>query len=247
MSFIYTNIEKNTEHKYTTLQCKSCGELLIVPVYCGNRFCVICNKSRMLRVRFRLAALVDKIELKKSEKFVHLILTVKSMSDPKEMCRYLQKCFRKFRNRKIFKTHFSGGAYVIELTYANAGWHAHIHCILQGTYCPQAELLKAWRSIAGAAGLFIKNMPKDAIIHYLTKYMCKTDLEDEKRVEAAQTLKGLRLFIVIGSWHDLLPGWSKVPYACPKCDCTSWLPVLFMDEETGRRFMNFDIGKYDSS
>lgn len=209
-------------HKFTTLQCKCCGELLVVPVYCGNRFCPLCSKPRMMRIKLRLKSLMDSIHLKKSEHFAHMVLTIRSQPDVKEMCHFLVQSFKKFRGRKIFKKNAVGGAYVLELTHNDSGWHAHLHVILQARYVPQAELLSSWRSIVHHGGVFIKKIPKSAIINYLSKYMCKIELADELRDIAGEHLKKTRLFTVFGLWHNLLPGWSKVPYHCTQCDSVQW-------------------------
>jgi len=237
MSFHYQNFPRGVDHEFTSLQCKSCGKIHVVPLYCGNRFCSVCSGSRMHRIRFRLKSLMDVAQLAKGEKYVHMILTVKSQDDPKAMCKFLQSCFRKFRSRKIFKTHYSGGAYVLELTHSESGWHAHLHVVLQGEFCPQPELLSAWRSISGAAGLFVKFIPKNAIVNYLTKYMCKIELTPILSKEAGETLKKLRLFTVFGLWHNLLPAWSKVPYECPSCGCCQWLPLMIYNDDNSRQEM----------
>jgi len=237
MSFHYQNLPRGLDHEFTSLQCRGCGKVHVVPLYCGNRFCPVCSGSRMHRIRFRLKALMDLSVLRPAEKYVHMVLTVKSQPDPKDMCKFLQACFRKFRSRKLFKYHYSAGAYVLELTHSDRGWHAHLHVVLQGTFCPQACLLEEWRSISGASGLFLKFIPKDAIVNYLTKYMCKIELTPILRDEAGAVLKKLRLFTVFGSWHNLIPAWSKVPYECPSCGCCQWLPLMIYDVDSSRQEM----------
>jgi hypothetical protein len=224
-----TNIDFISTHKFTTLQCKSCGHFHVVPVYCGNRFCSFCSKPRLMRVRLKLRDLMDKTSLKNGENFRHLILTITSQADPREMVKDLVDYFKKFRNRSVFKKNFSGGAYVIELTCSDSGWHAHIHCIVQGLYIPQAILLSTWRSIAGRAGLFIKTIPKSAIINYLTKYISEIKLAGNLADEAGKALKGQRLFICFGSWHNLIAKWTKIPYECPVCGCIEWKIFLASD------------------
>lgn len=224
MSFLFGSFDNSIydTHTFTTLQCKACGRLHTVPVYCGNRFCPVCSKPRMMRIKFRLTDMLNQIELRRSEYFSHLTLTIGSQDDVKSMCRFLVKSFRRLRGRKIFKKLTMGGAYVVELTHNDSGWHAHLHVVLHAMYIPQAELLSSWRSIVGRGGVFIKKIPKQAIINYLSKYMCKTELTGSLVVEASDALKGLRLFTVFGLWHDLLPGWTKIPFKCPSCGTVSW-------------------------
>lgn len=209
-------------HDFRSIQCRSCGLVHYVPIYCGDRFCQVCNKARQIRIRIRLTDLVNKTVLLHNENFRHMILTIKSQDNPASMCRYLHKAFRKFRNSRIFKKNFSGGAFVIELTHSEEGWHAHLHVCIQGKYIDQGELLKAWRNSAGKAGLYIKTIPKQSIIRYLTKYMTKGEITGDAKEEGLTALKGLRLFTCFGSWHDLLPSWTKIPYDCPDCGSSDW-------------------------
>lgn len=222
ISYSYDPKSIYSTHKFTTVQCKACGHLHTVPQYCGNRFCPVCSKPRMMRIRFRLNDMMKLISLDPGEYFSHLVLTIRSQSDAKSMCSSLVRNFRKLRNHKLFKKNVLGGAYVLELTYNDSGWHAHLHIVLHNRYIPQAELLSAWRKIVGKGGVFIKSIPKKAIINYLSKYMCKIELTDDLRDEAGNVLKGLRLFTVFGLWHNLLPRWTKIPFSCPSCGTVSW-------------------------
>lgn len=222
-------------HNYMSIQCRVCGHVHYLPVYCGDRFCPICSKSRMLRIRNRLSDLVKSSKLKNNENFRHLVLTISSQKSPASMVKFLVACFRKLRNRKIFQQNFSGGAYVIEFTQNRELWHAHLHVIVQGKYIPQSALLTAWREIAGKAGVFIKTIPKKAIIHYLTKYMTKISMVGKAKDKVLEALKGLRLFICFGSWHDLLPSWTKIPYQCTDCGSSDWRDFDRLMEVDGDR------------
>ena len=185
----------------------------------------------MIRIRERLRSLIDFVDLKRGEGFSHLVLTVRSQDDVKKMCKFLVASFRKLRNRKPFKAHVCGGAYVLEITHSAEGWHAHLHIILQNTYISQTWLLSSWRSIVGSGGVFIKRIPKLAIINYLTKYMCKSELPESLRDECGDILRRQRLFTVFGIWHKLLPGWTKIPYKCHACGSTVWTPLLHPDPQ----------------
>lgn len=217
-------------HDWRSIRCYACGLVHYVPVYCGDRFCPVCNRSRRTRIRSRLQDLIKKTQLKNNENFRHMVLTIKSRENPGEMCRYLVKSFRKFRQSKIFKRNFSGGAFVIEITHSDAGYHVHLHICLQGMYADQCKLLESWRKSAGRAGLFIKTIPKDSIIKYLTKYMTKGTIEGEAKDLELKALRGLRLFTCFGSWHDLLPQWTKIPFVCPDCGGLEWQPFDKIDQ-----------------
>lgn len=183
----------------------------------------------MFRIRMRLQDMINKIKLSPGEKFAHLVLTVRSQENVKSMSQFLVRSFKKFRQRKIFQSHAVGGCYVMEITHNDSGWHVHLHCIIQALFIPQAELLSEWRSIVQHGGVFIKTIPKQAIINYLTKYMTKVELDGNMKEEAGCALKGFRLFTVFGIWHKLIKNWTKIPFECPDCGSVSWTLARDMD------------------
>ena len=212
-----------SEHPYITIICSNCGHSHPVPKLCGDRFCEICGRRRRFRVRSRLRALLSHSQLSKGDKFAHLIFTLKNQPDLEKMVYQLIASFRKLRQRKIWKSSVKGGAYVIEVTGSPGDWHAHMHCVIQSQYIPQRVLLKHWRDLNGKAGCFIKAIPKQAIINYLSKYLVLDKSSCASRSHINKALCGIRLFQPFGLWHKLIGKYTSIGFKCPVCGSTTWI------------------------
>lgn len=209
-------------HPYKTIVCADCGEFIRVPCYCGDRMCSICSKSRSFKIRSRLEAFFKIIRLKKGEKYAHVVLTVKNQENLRQMLKSLVRCFRTLRNRRSWRYHVSGGAFVLEVAGREGDWHAHLHIICQSRYFPQRLLLANWRAVAGNAGAFIKATPLHALSFYLTKYITKPFSATIPSGEVSAALSGLRLFQPFGSWHSLIKQFMPPRFPCPNCGCEVW-------------------------
>lgn len=208
--------------KYCTITCCGCGTEIIVPVYCGNRFCPECNVARQVKIRQKLDLFCSSREITKGVTFKFLTLTIKSQPDLKPMVDLLLKSFRKLRQRKLWKNKVFGGAFVIEMTLSDGSWHPHIHAVIEGHYIPYKKLLEDWTAITGDTGVFIQMIPVLAITRYLTKYITKTSLDEAAQIEASEALKGKRLFQPFGSWHSGFGNLDLPKTLCRKCGQYSW-------------------------
>lgn len=207
------------QHDYIWIVCLHCGYQFKVPVYCGNRFCAICGSPRRKRIKNRLQWLVHNRPRKRGTMLKHLTLTVINDADLPTMVKHLIKSFRKVRNRKYFKTHITGGAFVIELTHKGNLWHAHIHCIIQSYRIDWNELQKMWyQCTGGSRGVYIKNIPPAQAINYLTAYITKSELPEEYQLLASSALKNYRLFNPFGSWYALNKEYKPPLCKCPECN-----------------------------
>lgn len=189
----------------------------------------MCSRSRAFKIRQRMTELLKASELLPGEGFKMLTLTIKSQPDLLEMCKQMQTSFRKLRFRKFWKRVFRGGCFIQEITGSEGKWHAHLHIILQGQYCPQALILKHWRAINSTGGVYITKCDKRGVLFYLTKYLTKeADYKDDCQ-KISDVLKGYRLFQPFGIWHNLLPPFRKKQMPCPHCGCKIWVPehVIF--------------------
>jgi len=216
-----TNLCHDPNHDYLTLVCSCCGQNLVVPKYCGNRFCPVCNNRRRKAVRAKLDYILSHIIVYKRTYLSHLVLTMASQDDPYQMTRQLVRAFRKLRQRKFWKKFMLGGAFVIEVTRSDSGYHVHMHVILHNYYCPQRLILKHWRKIVGRGGVFIKKIPKSAAAAYLTKYLAKPGEGVSSQI-ASDSMKNLRLFNVFGTFHHYVILMKKTPFPCPHCDKIAW-------------------------
>lgn len=212
----------DTHHVFNSTICGSCGNIIRIPVYCGNRFCTECGRTRQRKVRHKLKLFVRERQPASTHSFKHLTLTVVSDDDLTAQVAHLVRSFRRFRQRAYVKKNVAGGAFVVEITHSDSGWHAHIHAIIESAYMPWGRLLALWTECSGGTGIFIKRIPVSAIVKYLTKYITKSDLEADLQFVASAALKGSRLFQPFGQWHNPINA-IKVPLCvCGQCGYSDW-------------------------
>lgn len=212
------------EHEFRSIVCLDCQHEISVPVYCGNRFCPVCSKPRLNRVRQRLQWLVNLIKLDKGYGVKFLTLTIKNQPHLDDMLQDLVKSFRKLRNRAFWKRNVSGGAFVLEVTGSQGDWHAHIHAVLEAKFMNFYELLDIWKKVSSGKGVYIKRLPKSAIIHYLTKYLSQPSVIPELVNEVSDDIAGFRLFQPFGSWYARNGTFVLKKAGCPKCGSHLLLP-----------------------
>lgn len=159
----------------------------------------------------------------------HLTLTLPNADDLSQMIADLMSSFRRLRQRKFWKTHVTGGVYVIEITNQGSGWHAHIHAIIQAHRLDWHRLHKEWIAASkGGIGVYIQNIPPKQALRYLTKYLAKPEVPEQQIDHAEEALKGRRLFHPFGSWHTINKEYKEQKSDCPKC-------------KTAGAFMPYDI------
>lgn len=204
-------------HPYTRIICESCGVVHTIPIYCGNRFCPVCQGARLARVRDRLNWLVDRAKATDTRGFRHLTLTIVSQSNLPQMIDKLIRSFKKLRSTRLWKDNVAGGSYVVEVTRSTAGWHAHLHIIIQSGFLPWTPLRNQWLKISGSPGCYIQRLPASAITTYLTKYLTKPDLDADDAASANAAMKNIRLFNPFGSWFAISRAYKRPLHPCKKC------------------------------
>jgi hypothetical protein len=205
-------------HKYHRIVCCHCGHTFDVPAYCHNRFCPICNKVRQSRIRRKLKLLISSIPRIPDYSFKFLTLTIPSQSNSKLQAKNLVKWFRSLRQSELWLNACSGGAFVLEITGRPGSWHIHLHCVIQSKFIPYRHLLKRWKQISGATGVYIQKVHNIDIVQYVTKYITKSTLPENLQRTVSNALKGIRLFQTFGSWHSLCNKIPKLRYRCPVCN-----------------------------
>jgi len=223
-------------HRYRQIICTNCGHEITVPIYCGDRFCPVCSRPRLAKVRRRLEFLIKHTKKEPLYGFKFLTLTIPNEPDLPEMLGRLTKSFRRLRQRAGWKRRVSGGAFVIEIGGSHAGWHAHIHAIIVAKYIAFDRLLKLWISCSGGRGVFIKQIPPGAATGYLTKYLSKPAIADADLETASLSIKSLRLFQPFGCWMKLLKEFHEEKPGCPKCGAHCFMPLdlIYKDARDGR-------------
>lgn len=204
-------------HQYITIRCMCCAHTMDVPVYCGNRFCPVCSRRRLSRVRRRLEWIIKNVRLYRAYGFKHLTLTIPNQTDLPTMVKQLIKSFRRMRQRAYWKNHVKGGAFVIEITGRPGNWHAHIHAIIEARYMDWSRIHKLWSLCSGGEGTHISRIPAGKVIGYLTKYLSKPDVPDQVSIEISDSLKGTRLFSPFGAWYALNSSYIDSKPSCPEC------------------------------
>lgn len=209
-------------HEFVTILCSHCGFELQVPVYCKNRFCSICSVHRNRLIRSKLTYFVRTWKLRDHDSFKFLTLTIKNQPDLKKMTDDLLSSFRKLRQRKFWKKHVEGGAFVIEITNKGKGWHVHLHMVVSGGFLPFQDLLSEWRAVSTGRGVYVKKIHSSQVLGYLSKYLTKDDVGDADQFMMSDVLKCKRLFQVFGKWHKPMHKCPKVIAVCIKCEQSAW-------------------------
>jgi hypothetical protein len=219
-----TSVIYQPEHPFRRLICAGCGHEIVVPIYCGNRFCPICSLPRRLRVQARLDHIIKNLTLLPKHGLSHLTLTIPNSATVSEGCRKLVTAFRRLRSTRRWKHLCAGGAFVIEVTGLPGSWHVHLHVVLQNVYFPQAEISKSWLRYSGGSNVWIKRISRKTAVNYLTKYLAKSEVDESSLSEVSIGLRGFRLFQPFGCWLKILHSFVKRLFPCKKCGQISWIP-----------------------
>lgn len=210
-------------HEYRNFACRGCGHIITVPVYCGNRFCNVCNAHRRRRIRAKLEAIVRQVKPIPSYSFKFLTLTIPNTDDLRSSAQQLIKSFRRLRQRHFFRSRCWGGAHVIEVTGTPGNWHVHLHAIIYARFLNVRRLSREWQKVSPGKIVYIQRIPPSGVIRYVTKYITKTAVPEQFQLEASSALKGFRLFQPFGKFHDIAITVPKIKYTCPKCGYDHWV------------------------
>ena len=181
--------------------------LRIVANYCRDRFCRPCANARARR----LTATIQPFLERKRLRFV--TLTLKSSATPlHSQISRLQKCFRRLRQRRLWKDHVEGGLAVLELTYSveRKQWHPHLHVLTEGKYLPDHLLKDAWLDVTGDSSIVDVRAVHGVghAVRYIVKYIAKGVpgsilFNPRLATEAVIALTGKRVCWCVGTWHNL--------------------------------------------
>jgi len=219
-----TNPADFSDHEYRRFCCCGCGHSFDAPVYCGNRFCAICNSGRRRRIRSKLQYIVQYAAVPKGYRWRFVTLTIPRQPDLYVGAKTLISAFRKLRSRKFWQSKVAGGAYVLEVIGTPGNWFAHLHVLVLSSYIPQKQLASNWAKCSPGRIVHIKFIPPSAIINYVVKYVTKTDLDPAHQLAASHALKGFRLFQPFGCLHVIAQACPKVLYTCKSCGYDHFIP-----------------------
>jgi len=211
-----------TYHRYVTLFCGHCGHSIKVPVYCGNRFCSECSKSRSSRLRIRIRGIISGLKVKKTDSIKLLTLTVPRQGSLADGVELLVKSFRRLRQRAYFRNRVRGGAYFIEFKHNSDGWNPHLHILIESAFIPVDVISEHWKAVSPGFIVDIRRIPPGQAINYCTKYCTKLDLPELLQLQATEVLKNKRLFTVFGSWTGVQKSIRITETCCSECDSRDW-------------------------
>ncbi len=129
-----------------------CGTYKLVPYPCDSIFCPQCAARRSKPLQDRILARMDQ----KNCDYFFLTVTVKSLEDlSREKIDRLVEMFGELRESNEWKqSGILGGVYSIEATYTDAGWHPHLHILIEtkrGAFALHhiERFKKRWLAITG--------------------------------------------------------------------------------------------------
>lgn len=179
--------------------------LRCVANYCHDRFCLPCASARSRLIARNLS------DFMAEEPATHMVLTLKHSDAPltKQFDR-LVKAFAELRRLKCWKLRIRGGGYFFEVKRSRDGkfYHPHLHCILIGSYLPQAELSAEWLRVTGDSSIVYLQAIRDKkeVVNYAAKYASKpldpSIFRDPSWLdECLIALRGRRLCGCFGEWR----------------------------------------------
>lgn len=212
--------------EFTFAVCNDCGRVGKFPNRCDNFYCPECQPRLSHDRRQAVEWWVALIQQPK-----HVVLTVRNIPDlSKGHVKQLRRWFTQLRRRK-FASNWEGGFYAIEVTNEGAGWHLHIHALVNARWIDGPELARQWASITSNAGYIVK--VKDAregdYLKELTKYVAKgsqvAKWSPDQITTFINAFTGVRTFGVFGSLYGArteFAEWLKaIREAKPRCNCGS--------------------------
>ena len=171
--------------------------------FCGDRFCLVCAKSRAHRVMLNLKAWLKEHEAS----MVTMTLRGRADETCSQMLDRLIENFAKLRRGKVWRC-VTGGAWSCEVKRGRRRrwWHVHIHALVNTQDLAEADLRAAWLAITGDSHQ-VKVDPvtdDEKAAWYVAKYVAKGwDRAIVKNppdlLECLRSLCGRRLLATFGA------------------------------------------------
>lgn len=199
---------------------RSNGQVGIVPGFCRDRMCPLCQHHRGREMGARVITATASMNAPR-----FLTLTLKHTDVPlSDTLDRLYRAFRELRKSHAWKQHVRGGVATIEVVRSSADglWHAHIHAIIDGTYWAHASIKDEWQRVTGDSSIVHIEACHDRsrAAKYISTYIAKpADLHtwDVSCVaEYALALTGRRLLMTFGSCF-------RVKGSIDDCETKPWL------------------------
>jgi len=170
-----------------------------------------------------------------------VVLTVKNVADfSKAHVLEFKSWFTKLRRSK-FARNWVGGFYSIEVTNEGAGWHLHLHALIEARWIDAIGLSTAWDKCTNGMGRIVK--VKDArgssYLHEVTKYVAKGSQlaawPGRDMLKFVSAFDGVRTFGVFGKLYGLRTKFAEwleaIQSTKPKCTCGSCEVSYYTESE----------------
>lgn len=141
------------------------GTLAHSRLFCKSLRCPHCRKSKLKRLRARIAQLAHQSQLRR---FVTLTLDPRRLRNTKESDRYLRNCWRKMR--VSLQRRFGNTVQFIGVIEFHKSGVAHLH-LLVGVYIQHEWLSGAWQRNGGGKIVDIRYVDIHRVTAYLTPYL----------------------------------------------------------------------------
>ena len=197
-------------------QDEETGQFFMRGESCKLRVCPVCRRNLQRRSADRV---LDFMQTKQGQSWQFQTLTLKHSAAPlPEQLARLVACFRRLRQRKLWKSTVRFGYAVIEVTYHAADslapngrireqseWHPHLHVLAAVDFIDWSRLRSAWLSVTGDSDAIDCQLVKSAhhAARYVAKYVGKPpdlDLQREpaRALEYYRALQHRRLLMPFG-------------------------------------------------
>lgn len=221
---------------FTTCLCSDCGKVRKFPNRCDNFFCAECQPRLASDRRKAVEWWTNLVSQPK-----HVVLTVKNVPHlTKPHVAEFKRWWAKLRRRK-FARNWRGGFYGIECTKEGAGWHLHLHALIDAKWIDGGQLAIQWHSVTNGMGRIVKvkDARKKEYLGELVKYAVKgSDLAQWNGADIVTFIEAFtdtRTFGVFGTLYGARTKFAEfianMRNAKPKCDCGSCNVQYFSEAE----------------
>jgi hypothetical protein len=156
---------------------------------CKLRICPACRRRYQFAAIARIRDLLSEL---KPRQWQFITLTIRHTQAPlKIQTDFLKACFRRLRQRKIWKQSVSHGYAVLEISYNKQRdeWHPHLHILARCPWIDWRRLRDAWISVTNGSSVidcgYVRNSPNacDYVAKYLGKPPNLLDIERTERLD----------------------------------------------------------------
>lgn len=170
--------------------------------FCGDRFCRFCTARRSAVIRRELSQWL----IGRPIRFMTLTLKHSVESSLPELIDRMYEKFHAMRRLKLWRQHVEGGASFLEVKRSAAGWHVHVHVLMEGRFFPKEWLSQLWENVTRDSKIVDIRQPKgEDAARYCAKYAAKGWTADVPLAvpmlrDLIAAMQGRRTVLAFGTW-----------------------------------------------